>query len=80
MTDQYLMKKDGHGQMNVKPEKLDEYLADGWVVAKKPQDNRHVVVNDQPAPEPASVSTETAPVKDVEAAVEKVEKKTKGKK
>ena len=80
MTEQYLMKKTSGGSpMNVPIAKLEEYLAKGWEVVKKPQDNRYVVVTDQPVAEDPPVAVETAPVKDVEAAVAKIEKKSKGK-
>jgi len=89
MTDQYLMER-GPATMNVTPDKLQEYLAQGWTVLKTPAENKHVVV-EQPADtsdeqlavskEAVSVETEEqedAPVS-VEEAVEKIGKRSRSK-
>lgn len=60
MTDQYLMECNNE-RMNVTPDKLDEYLAAGWKVLKTPQENKKVVVQDQPVVELPAVAVETAP-------------------
>lgn len=59
MTDQYLMERNGE-RMNVTLDKYQEYLDGGWKVLKTPQENRTVVVQDQPVvPIPDVVAVET---------------------
>ena len=83
MTEQYLMGR-GHATMNVKPDKLQEYLADGWKVLKAPDENKHVVV-DQPVveipelpevPEAPKVEADPEP-ESLEDVVEKIGKKSR---
>lgn len=50
MAGQYLMERAGE-RMNVSPDKLAEYLANGWKVLKTPDENKAVVVVDQPVVE-----------------------------
>lgn len=89
MTDQYLMER-GPATMNVKPDKLQEYLAAGWKVLKTPEENKHVVVVDQPADVDMPVAVETEDISSddeasaqrgvsVEEAVEKIGKKSRSK-
>lgn len=49
MAGQYLMERAGE-RMNVTPDKMAEYLANGWKVLKTPDENKAVVV-DQPVVE-----------------------------
>lgn len=44
MAGQYLMERAGE-RMNVSPDKLAEYLSDGWNVLKTPEENKAVVVD-----------------------------------
>lgn len=49
-------------RMNVSPDKLAEYLANGWKVLKTPDENKAVVVVDQPLVEiPEIPDAEEAP-------------------
>ena len=77
MTDQYLMGR-GPATMNVTPDKLNEYLADGWKVLKAPEENKHVVVVQEVPKEPES-SGEPATAVSAEEAVEKIGKRGRGK-
>lgn len=76
MTDQYLMEKNG-GQMNVKPDKLEKFLAEGWVVVKTPQENKQPPVVEQEIPEEPEVSDEpeVEEAVSVETAVKTIGKK-----
>lgn len=91
MAEQYLMVR-GPATMNVTPDKLDEYLADGWKILKPPAENKNVVVTDQPvveipevpevpeAPEVANVQAKEPKGQSVEEVVEKIGKRSRGKK
>jgi hypothetical protein len=85
MADQYLMERFGE-RMNVTPDKLAEYLADGWKILKAPADNKNVVVKDQPvveipdAPVVPNVQAEDPKGQSVEEVVEKIGKRSRGKK
>lgn len=74
MTDQYLMEKDG-GKMNVTPDKLDEYLAEGWIVLKTPQENKQPPVVEQEVPEEPEMAEE--PEEPEEAVSAETDEKTK---
>jgi len=84
MAEQYLMVR-GPATMNVTPDKLDEYLADGWKILKPPAENKNVVV-DQPVvefpdvPEVPNVQAEEPKGQSVEEVVEKIGKRSRGKK
>lgn len=77
MTDQYLMGR-GPATMNVTPDKLNEYLADGWKVLKSPEENKHVVVTQEVLKDTES-SGEPETAVSVEEAVEKIGKRGRGK-
>jgi len=85
MAEQYLMVR-GPATMNVTPDKLDEYLADGWKILKPPAENKNVVVKDQPVveipdvPEVPNVQAEEPKGQSVEEVVEKIGKRSRGKK
>lgn len=88
MAGQYLMERFGE-RMNVSPDKLDEYLADGWKILKAPDENRNVVVKDQPvveipdepkvpkAPEVPNVQADDPKGESVDEVVKKIGKKSR---
>jgi len=63
MSELYLMERNGE-RMNVPASKKDAYEAEGWKVLKTPQENKTVVVQDQPVVELPPVSAETAEVEE----------------
>lgn len=73
MAEYYLMKRD-EATMNVAPDKLAEYLADGWKVIKEPEIS-------EPNPSPVAVETaapaepETLSVEDVVKVIGKKSRK-----
>lgn len=81
MAGQYLMERAGE-RMNVSPDKLAEYLADGWKVLKSPDENKAVVV-DQPvveipdAPPLANLLEPDPEPKPMAEVVEKIGKKSR---
>ena len=73
-----LMQKDGAGQMNVPPEKVDAYKLEGWIVIDRPPEPVRImaeVIGPQ-LQSPAEVQSQESSV-NVEEAVDKISRRSK---
>jgi hypothetical protein len=74
----------GAATMNVSPDKLAEYLADGWKMVKTPEENKTVLINEPVVPIPDAPELENKLEADpepvsVDEAVKRIGKSRKGK-